>query len=35
MLWQWRASPEFFRRKAEVVSPELLARAPAAGGGGG
>ncbi len=28
MLWQWRAKPEFFRRRPETVSPELVARAP-------
>ena len=31
MLWQWRAKPEFFRRRPETVSPELVARAPATG----
>jgi amino acid transporter len=32
MLWQWAVSPEFFRRRPETVSPEVLARAPATGG---
>ena len=32
MLWQWGARPEFFRRRPETVSPELVARAPATGG---
>ena len=31
MLWQWGARPEFFRRRPETVSPELVARAPATG----
>jgi amino acid transporter len=32
MLWQRGVSPEFFRRRPETVPPELVARAPAAGG---
>jgi amino acid transporter len=32
MLWTWIAKPEFFRRRPETVPPELVARAPAAGG---
>jgi amino acid transporter len=32
MALQWRAMPEFFRRKPETVPPEVLARAPATGG---
>ncbi len=32
MLWQRGVSPEFFRRRPETVSPELVERAPAQGG---
>jgi amino acid transporter len=32
MIWEWIAKPEFFRRRPETVSPEVLDRAPAAGG---
>ncbi len=32
MAWTWIAKPEFFRRRPETVPPEILARAPAAGG---
>jgi amino acid transporter len=29
LVWCWRRYPSFFRRKAEVVDPELLSHAPA------